>query len=119
MREICVSINIFPFAEIRWTKLYQKGSKSKNAERTLMVRPCFPTVHRESQMPDVNTISEVVVIVNDVWKVGDLVDWWTDNCFWSGRITEKLGDEKVKVMCFTYALMILKRAWVWPVFLIL
>ncbi|XVF62942.1 hypothetical protein PTKIN_Ptkin09bG0049300 [Pterospermum kingtungense] len=52
-----------------------------------MVRPCFPCVCRESQMPDVNTLSEV----------GDLVDWWTDYCFWSGRITEKLGDEKVKI----------------------
>ncbi|XVF28665.1 hypothetical protein REPUB_Repub15cG0049700 [Reevesia pubescens] len=62
-----------------------------------MVRPCFPSVYRDSQMPNVSTISEVVVIVNDVWKVGDLVDWWTDNCFWSGRITEKLGVEKVKI----------------------
>lgn len=86
----------FPDEKIHWTMLYQKGSKSKNV-RTLMVRPCFPSVYRESQMPDVNTILEVVVIVNDVWKVGDLVDWWTDNCFWSGRITEKLGDEKVKI----------------------
>ncbi|XWS13804.1 hypothetical protein CRYUN_Cryun36dG0069900 [Craigia yunnanensis] len=83
--------------EIRWTKLYQKGSKSKNVEQTLMVRPCFPSVYRESRKPDVNTISEVIVIVNDAWKVGDLVDWWTDNCFWSGRITEKLGNEKVKI----------------------
>ena len=99
-RNFSVFIDLFPFTEIRWTKLYQKGSKSKNVERTLMVRPCFPSVYRESQMPDVNTISEVVVIVNDVWKVGDLVDWWTDNCFWSGRITEKLGNEKVKVISF-------------------
>ncbi|XP_022764343.1 uncharacterized protein LOC111309594 [Durio zibethinus] len=70
---------------------------SKDGKRTLMVRPCFPPVYRENQMPDVNTISEVIVIINDVWKVGDLVDWWIDNCFWSGRITEKLGDEKVKI----------------------
>ncbi|XVF38382.1 hypothetical protein REPUB_Repub20aG0096700 [Reevesia pubescens] len=86
----------FPDEKICWTKLYQKGSNSKDGKRTLMVRPCFPSVYRESQMPDFNTISEVVVIVNDVWKVGDLVDWWTDNCFWSGMITEKLGDDKVK-----------------------
>ncbi|XVF39888.1 hypothetical protein PTKIN_Ptkin01aG0069200 [Pterospermum kingtungense] len=88
----------FPDEKIRWTKLYQKGNnRSKCAERKLMVRPCFPSVYRESQMPDGNTLSEVVVVVNDVWKVGDLVDWWTDNCFWSGRITEKLGDEKFKI----------------------
>ncbi|XVE81778.1 hypothetical protein DITRI_Ditri15bG0093300 [Diplodiscus trichospermus] len=87
----------FPDEKILWTRLYQKGSKAKNARLTLMVRPQFPSLYRESQMPDVNTILEEVVIVNDVWKVGDLVDWWTDNCFWSGRITEKLGDEKFKI----------------------
>ncbi|XP_021290938.1 uncharacterized protein LOC110421629 isoform X2 [Herrania umbratica] len=87
----------YPDEKIHWTKLYQKGSTSKYGKQTLMVRPSYPSVYRESQMPDVNTISEVVVIVNDVWKVGDLVDWWTDNCFWSGRITEKLGEEKVKI----------------------
>ncbi|KAK6254820.1 hypothetical protein SCA6_016125 [Theobroma cacao] len=87
----------YPDEKIRWTKLYQKGSTSKYGKRTLMVRPSYPSVYCESQMPDMNTISEVVVIVNDVWKVGDLVDWWTDNCFWSGRITEKLGEEKVKI----------------------
>ncbi|KAE8709199.1 Aproteint domain-containing protein [Hibiscus syriacus] len=86
----------FPDEKIRWTKLYQ-CSKSKDKKRTLMVRPRFPFVYREHQMLDVNIISETVVIVNDVWKVGDLVDWWTDNCFWTGRITEKLDDENVKV----------------------
>ncbi|KAK8629756.1 hypothetical protein V6N13_078585 [Hibiscus sabdariffa] len=86
----------FPDEKIRWTKLYQCG-KSKDKKRTLMVRPCFPSVYREHQMPNVNIISETIVLVNDFWKVGDLVDWWTDNCFWTGRITEKLDDENVKV----------------------
>lgn len=63
-----------------------------------MVRPSFPTIHRKSEMPDMNTISEVVVIIADVWKVGDLVDWWFDNCHWSGKVIEILGDEKVKVL---------------------
>lgn len=63
-----------------------------------MVRPSFPPIFRESQMPDVNNIAEVVVIVNDAWKVGDLVDWWTDNCFWTARLTEILGDGKARVI---------------------
>ncbi|XP_039056873.1 uncharacterized protein LOC120199986 [Hibiscus syriacus] len=86
----------FPHEKIRWTKLYQ-CSKSKDKKRTLMVRPCFPSVYREHQMPNVHIISDTVVIANDVWKVGDLVDWWTDNCFWTRRITEKFDDENVKV----------------------
>ncbi|TYH75484.1 hypothetical protein ES332_D04G022600v1 [Gossypium tomentosum] len=87
----------FPDEKIRWTKLYQKSRKPKDNKRYLMVRPCFPSVYHESQMPDVNTISETVVIVNDSWKVGDLVDWWTDNCFWTGTIIEKLDDENFKI----------------------
>ncbi|GAV85725.1 hypothetical protein CFOL_v3_29159, partial [Cephalotus follicularis] len=91
----------FPDEKIRWTKIYQKppysGCKSKERKRQLMVRPNFPPVYRESQMPDVCTISDVIVIVNDIWKVGDLVDWWTDGCYWSGRVTDMLGDEKVRI----------------------
>ncbi|ESR33390.1 hypothetical protein CICLE_v10005898mg [Citrus x clementina] len=62
----------FPDEKIRWTKLYQKpvgGSRSKEMKRQIMVRPSFPPIFCESQMPDVNNITEVVVIVNDVWKI--------------------------------------------------
>lgn len=71
-----------------------------------MVRPQFPQVYREKQLSDVSTNSqlEVTVVVNDVWKVGDLVDWWKDNCYWSGKIIAVLGDEVVKVLLFTYSL---------------
>ncbi|XP_031275034.1 uncharacterized protein LOC116142434 isoform X1 [Pistacia vera] len=90
----------FPDEKIQWTKLYQKPSssgKSTVIKRQLMVRPHFPPVYRECQRPDLNTISEVVVIVRDVWKVGDLVDWWADNCYWSARITKILGDGKARI----------------------
>lgn len=71
-----------------------------------MVRPQFPRVCREKQLSDVSTNSqlEVTVVVNDVWKVGDLVDWWKDNCYWSGKIISILGDEEVEVLLFTYSL---------------
>ncbi|XP_050239462.1 uncharacterized protein LOC126688716 isoform X4 [Quercus robur] len=87
----------FPDEKIEWTKLYQKPINTKEVKSQLMVRPCFPPIYRESEMPDVNTISKVVVIFDDVLKVGDLVDWFTDGCYWSGRIIELLGDEKVKI----------------------
>ncbi|XP_059446697.1 uncharacterized protein LOC132178268 [Corylus avellana] len=86
----------FPDEKTKWTQLYQKRRNWKEVKRQLMVRPQFPPIFRESQMPDVNSILEVVVIVDNVWKVGDLVDWLMDSCYWSGRVTELLGDEKVK-----------------------
>lgn len=58
-------------------------------------------------MPDINTIKEVVVIIADSWKVGDLVDWWFDSCYWSGKIIEILGDEKVKVLFICFFMLII------------
>ncbi|KAG7991859.1 hypothetical protein I3843_02G099900 [Carya illinoinensis] len=85
-----------PMQGIKWTQLYQKPGKSRELKKQLMVRPQFPRIYRESQMPDVSTILEVAVIVVDSWQVGNLVDWWTDGCYWSGRVVELLGDNKVK-----------------------
>nr|KYP67894.1 hypothetical protein KK1_021509 [Cajanus cajan] len=62
-----------------------------------MLRPSFPTFHYESEKLDVNTTSEVIVIVNNLWKVGDLVDWYTDGCYWSGSVTKILGNDKVQI----------------------
>lgn len=102
-------------AETTWTKLYQKpryhsNRYSKQTEFEIMLRPRFPPVFRESQMPDASAISEVVVIVNDAWKVGDLVDWWKDECYWSGKITRTLEDGKLQVVfvqLFTWILQVL------------
>ncbi|KAJ6769087.1 AGENET DOMAIN-CONTAINING PROTEIN [Salix koriyanagi] len=91
----------FPDEKLNWTKLYQYPKpRLKNTERQLMVRPCFPSVYRENKLSEIKTISEVVVVVNDVWKVGDFVDWWTDGCYWSGRLTKALGNEKYLIDLF-------------------
>ncbi|KAK0608893.1 hypothetical protein LWI29_037619 [Acer saccharum] len=98
--ECALEYTDFPDEKIEWIKLYQKpsaGSRSRAMKSKLMIRPSFPPVYRESQMPDVNSIPEVAVIVNIVWKVGDLVDWWSDNCYWSARITEILGEGKFRI----------------------
>ncbi|KAA8548770.1 hypothetical protein F0562_000454 [Nyssa sinensis] len=62
-----------------------------------MVRPYYPPIYHEGQMPHVNANSEVAVIVDGGWKVGDLVDWWTDGCYWSGRVTQILGNDMVQI----------------------
>ncbi|KAG7026187.1 hypothetical protein SDJN02_12686 [Cucurbita argyrosperma subsp. argyrosperma] len=93
----------FPDEEVVWTKPFQKppaafGIPSTGPKGQLMVRPQFPQVYREKQLSDsTNSQLEVTVVVNDVWKVGDLVDWWKDNCYWSCKIIAILGDEEVKV----------------------
>lgn len=63
-----------------------------------MLRPHFPAFFRERELPDVNLISEVIVAVTDVWRVGDLADWFSDGCFWSGTITEIMDDDMVQVI---------------------
>ncbi|KAF9605801.1 hypothetical protein IFM89_018528 [Coptis chinensis] len=91
--------------KVGWTKLYQMQTSKvprKEKKMHLMVRPSFPSFYRTSQMPDTSTISEEIAILDDVFKVGDLVDWWSDGCYWSGRITDILGEDKVMV-CFQTA----------------
>ncbi|GMH08511.1 hypothetical protein Nepgr_010351 [Nepenthes gracilis] len=90
----------FPDEKIRSVRLYQKPPKKSNTREEkleLMVRPHYPVIYRESEMPDVGTISEVIVVTDCAWKVGDLVDWFTDGCFWSGRVTEIVDDNMVKI----------------------
>ncbi|CAL0302572.1 unnamed protein product [Lupinus luteus] len=87
----------YPDQKLTWFKLYQKPGTSKFLTRELMLRPAFPAICHESEELDVNTITEVIVIVNNMWKVGDLVDWFKDGCYWSGRVTEILGNGKVQI----------------------
>ncbi|XP_024638517.1 uncharacterized protein [Medicago truncatula] len=89
----------YPDQKISQIKVYQIPShitKSKASKKELMVRPPFPTIYRESEKLDVNAFSEVIVIVNDEWKVGDLVDWFSDGCYWCGKVTEVFGNDKVQ-----------------------
>lgn len=89
----------FPDEKEKWTKLYQVSPYRKRGEpnRLLMVRPQYPTIYHESQMPDINSIQEVIVVITGGWSVGDLVDWLTDDCYWSGKLTKLLGDGKAEM----------------------
>ncbi|GAB2217683.1 hypothetical protein Droror1_Dr00000886 [Drosera rotundifolia] len=90
----------FPGEKMHWTRLYQKprrGGNTKEEKRELMVRPPYPRIYTERGSPNLEIISEDIVISERIWKVGDLVDWWKDNCFWSARVIEIISDVKVKV----------------------
>ncbi|XP_073287298.1 uncharacterized protein [Primulina huaijiensis] len=90
----------FPDEKLVWTEFYQMNPYrvGRTRERIeLMLRPPYPPFYSKSQMPLVSEISEVTVIVDEEWKVGDLVDWWTTDCYWSGRIQGFSGDCKASL----------------------
>ncbi|KAK1281827.1 hypothetical protein QJS10_CPB22g00285 [Acorus calamus] len=89
----------YPGEGLHWSKLYQKTPWLCSGEKKtmLMMRPSFPQFYHESEKFDLDDISDVIAIINDVWKVGDMVDWWSDHCYWSGRVTQLLGKDKVEV----------------------
>lgn len=86
--------------EAEWTQLYQVptlGRKAKMFARHLMVRPQYPPMYHESQMSDISSVSEVTVVVEGSWKVGNLVDWQEKDCYWTGRVTKVLDKDKVQI----------------------
>lgn len=94
-------ISISFVAEEETVTLYAsptESSSGQKAKRELMLRPHFPGYFHESDLPDLSTISEVIVAVADVWRVGDLVDWFFSGCFWSGTITDIIDDKRAKVL---------------------
>ncbi|KAI3973179.1 hypothetical protein MKX01_020914 [Papaver californicum] len=90
----------FPDEKITRMNLYRLNPAEKSTgvkKRHLMLRPCYPQIYLRSQMPDVSDISEVVGIVDRPWKVGDMVDWLKDGCYWSACITNVQDGEIVQV----------------------
>lgn len=99
--EFALEFYDFPDDKAKWTRIYQVPQigrkRATKVEKMLMVRPQYPPICKESEVAHANTISEVTVARNGVWNVGDLVDWWMDGCYWSGRVTQILGDDKVQI----------------------
>ncbi|KAL4590375.1 hypothetical protein LXL04_003304 [Taraxacum kok-saghyz] len=90
----------FPEEEIKWVKIYEKppyGTKSHKSKKQLMVRPKYPVIYHKNEMPAVSSISEVCVIIDGEWKVGNLVDWHEDDCYWSATVTKILTHDKVQI----------------------
>ncbi|KAF3331978.1 Zinc-metallopeptidase [Carex littledalei] len=94
----------FPDEKTTWINFYGVSPKDpgelsdlKQRKRELMFRPSFPPFHKESEPPPLHLPGEVKVVVNDTWRVGDLVDLWCDECFWSGKIIKLDAVDLVEV----------------------
>lgn len=86
----------FPDEKTNFMKAYQQDPSGKK-KRVLMVRPSFPVLLMGVDESIIKDAAGPVVVVNGNWWVGDLVDWFTDGCFWAAKITAVLNKEFVQV----------------------
>ncbi|KAK3137543.1 hypothetical protein QOZ80_5BG0453730 [Eleusine coracana subsp. coracana] len=89
----------YPGENEEWVRVFQKisaCSKQQSSEQ-IMIRPPFPQWHWKDQVPKQLPNNDVVEIVNETWKIGDMVDWLSEGCYWSGRITKLPTENMVEV----------------------
>lgn len=65
-------------SEIHEQQVFQRFEDEE--KEWLMVRPSYPSVHK------IKAGQEPLDVAHSSWKVGDLVDWHKDDCYWSGTI---------------------------------
>jgi beta-xylosidase len=71
-----------------------------------MLRPSFPQWYYGHEVPEQFPNSDVTAIVDETWKVGDLVDWFTTGCYWSGTITKLLNKNMVEVSIYELTMLL-------------
>ncbi|XP_047083503.1 uncharacterized protein LOC124694576 [Lolium rigidum] len=96
----------YPEEKRSWSRLYKvppkyrrKAGRKAGQNRELMLRPPFPPWCRDNDIPEHGQKMDVLAVVSSPWKVGDLIDWRHTSCFWTGKITELLGDDKAMIVC--------------------
>ncbi|KAH0937851.1 hypothetical protein HID58_005312 [Brassica napus] len=57
----------------------------------IMVRPSYPSVHK------IEADQKPLDVARGSWKVGDLVDWHKDDCYWSGTVVALKKNEPLQV----------------------
>uniref|UniRef100_A0A8R7PWY7 Agenet-like domain-containing protein n=1 Tax=Triticum urartu TaxID=4572 RepID=A0A8R7PWY7_TRIUA len=94
----------YPDERRKWNRLFKIPPKCRNQKasqnREIMLRPPFPRWCWENDIAELGPQTDVVAVVSSPWKVGDLIDWWYTDCFWTGKITELMSDDKVKVIIY-------------------
>ncbi|WVZ96191.1 hypothetical protein U9M48_041860 [Paspalum notatum var. saurae] len=87
--------------EMEWVSVFQKNPANSNQnsrENTeIMIRPSFPQWYYGHEDIEQFPVSGVTTIVDETWKVGDLVDWLNEGCYWSGKITKLLNKDMVNL----------------------
>jgi hypothetical protein len=88
----------FP-SDNEWIRPFQKNPACYKQQSTeqIMLRPSFPQWYLRDQVPQQLPDNDVIAIVYESWKVGDMVDWLSEGCYWSARITKLLNKDMVKV----------------------
>ncbi|KAL6865334.1 hypothetical protein ACP4OV_016485 [Aristida adscensionis] len=74
---------------------YSEQASTQSSE--IMIRPSFPLWYWADQVPEESPNQDVIAIVDGTWKVGDLVDWFSEGCYWSGKITKIPNADMVEV----------------------
>ncbi|CAI9106028.1 OLC1v1005080C1 [Oldenlandia corymbosa var. corymbosa] len=80
-----------------WTELYQTPPPgwAENQEKQLMLRPQYPRIFQSAEeAPPIDAILEVILVRDRDWKVGDLVDWFEEGCYWSAKVTQIFGGDE-------------------------
>ncbi|KAL0843945.1 hypothetical protein Bca101_017191 [Brassica carinata] len=72
--------------EIYHTQVYQRFEDEE--KEWLMVRPPYPPFYYERHVRKIEADQAPLVVVYGSWKVGDLVDWRCQGCFWCATILE-------------------------------
>ncbi|XP_010494207.1 PREDICTED: uncharacterized protein LOC104771395 [Camelina sativa] len=96
-RALCYDVEYldYPGERIHTTKVFQQ--LDGGSEKYLMIRPVFPRKFGEDQVLNEEGGLEEALVVHDSWKVGDLVDWWEDFCYWSGTVLEVRENESLQI----------------------
>ncbi|TVU17911.1 hypothetical protein EJB05_33973 [Eragrostis curvula] len=89
----------YPDEDQEWVRLFQKNPPcSKQPSRDdIMIRPSFPQWHWKDQVPEELPDNDIIATVDETWKIGDLVDWFSQDCYWSGKITKLFSEKMVEV----------------------
>lgn len=82
------------FVECTWTRPRVRDPTDKSLpclgkKRRLiwMIRPPAPPVLRENEIGE-HPLTGMAVIFDNIYKIGDIVDWWKDDVFWTSNIAE-------------------------------
>ncbi|KAJ4874044.1 Agenet domain-containing protein [Raphanus sativus] len=84
--------------EIHHTQVYQLFENEE--KEWLMVRPSYPPHYQERKVRKIEADQAPLVVVHGSWKVGDLVDWWKDDCFWCAIVLAAKMKEPLQIELF-------------------